>query len=143
MSEIEASFLKSRKAEHSCYSWPKWVGVSASSLIDGEREDTRLQTLSLGGPSCIILFQGNKARIQNECRVQTGYKMYIYGGAGVAQSVQHLTLDLGLGHGLRVVGSNLTLGSTLSGESAWDFLSLPLPLPPLSLCLSLSWINKS
>ena len=34
------------------------------------------------------------------------------------QSVEHLTLDFGSGHGLRVVGSSPASGSLLSTESA-------------------------
>ena len=39
-------------------------------------------------------------------------------GAWVAQLVEHLTLDFGLGHDPRVVGLSLTLGSALSVEPA-------------------------
>jgi len=38
--------------------------------------------------------------------------------AWVAQSVKHLTLDLGSGHDLRVMGSSPASGSALDGESA-------------------------
>ena len=54
----------------------------------------------------------------------------------MAQSVKWPTLDFSSDHGLRVVGSNPTLGSVLSMEPAWDSLSLSpaLPLTPL-MCL--------
>ena len=53
------------------------------------------------------------------------------GGAGVAQSVKHLTLDFGYGH-------DLTVGATEPGvrlcaggaEPAWESLSLSLCAPP-------------
>ena len=38
-------------------------------------------------------------------------------GAWVAQLVKHLTLDLGSGHDLRVVGLSLATGFVFSGES--------------------------
>ena len=38
--------------------------------------------------------------------------------------IQHLTLDFGLGHDLRVVGLSPMLGSMLGVEPAWDSLSL-------------------
>ena len=50
-------------------------------------------------------------------------------GALVAYSVKHLTLDLGSGHDLRVVRLSSVMGSALGVESAWDSLSLSLPLP--------------
>jgi len=56
----------------------------------------------------------------------------------VAQSVKHLTLDLGSGHDLRVLVSSPTSGSVLSGESACDLSPSPSALPPghaLSLSL--------
>ena len=46
----------------------------------------------------------------------------------MAQSVECLTLDFGLGRDLRVVKLSPVLGSTLSGESARDSLSLSLSL---------------
>jgi len=61
-------------------------------------------------------------------------------GAWVTQLVKHPTLGFGLGHDLKVVRSSPTSGYALSGESAGDSLSLPLPLPPCTL--SLSQINK-
>ena len=39
-------------------------------------------------------------------------------GAWVAQSVKHLTLDFGSGHGPGVMGSNPVSGSMLGVESA-------------------------
>lgn len=36
----------------------------------------------------------------------------------MALSVKHLSLDLGSGHGLRVLGSDSELGAMLSGELA-------------------------
>ena len=48
----------------------------------------------------------------------------------MAQSVEHLTLDIGSNIDLRV-----PLGSVLSGESASFLLPLPLPLPLLALSL--------
>ena len=48
----------------------------------------------------------------------TPYKMNDLRGTWVAQSVEHLTLDLGSGHDPRVVGSSPTLGSTLTVEPA-------------------------
>ena len=48
----------------------------------------------------------------------------------VAQSVEHLTLDVSSGHDLRVLRSSLTLGSMLG--MAWsllEILCLPLSLP--------------
>ena len=50
----------------------------------------------------------------------------------MAQSVERLTLDSGSGHDPKVVGSKPVLGSALSVETAWDSLSLPLPLTPLA-----------
>ena len=40
------------------------------------------------------------------------------GDAWVVQSVEHLTLDFGSGHDMRVVGLNPVLGSMLSVEPA-------------------------
>ena len=52
----------------------------------------------------------------------------------MAQLVEHLTVGFGLGHDLRVGGSRPTVGSTISGESAGDSLSLSLtPTRMLSL----------
>ena len=63
-------------------------------------------------------------------------------GAWVAQSVEHLTLDFGSGHDLRVVRSSPLSGSMLGVESAWDSLfSFSFATP--SVCMySLSQINK-
>jgi len=47
----------------------------------------------------------------------------------VAQSVEHLTLDFGSCHDLRVVRSSPASGSALSMEPAWDSLS-PFPSAP-------------
>ena len=64
-------------------------------------------------------------------------------GAWLAQSVEHLTLDLG------VMGSSPTLGSGMTAQSlepALDSVSLSGSAPPLlMLCLSLSLskINKN
>ena len=46
----------------------------------------------------------------------------------MAQLVKRPTLDFGSGQDLKVVGSSPTLGSTLSGESAYDSISLTLPV---------------
>ena len=46
----------------------------------------------------------------------------------MAQSVKHLTLDFSSGWDLRVVRWNLTWGSVLDMEPAWDSLS-PLSTP--------------
>jgi len=60
-------------------------------------------------------------------------------GAWVAQSVRHRTLGFGPGHDLRGMGASLVWGSVLGGESAWDSLALPLPLPCMRVhALSLS-----
>ena len=48
----------------------------------------------------------------------------------MAQSVEGLTLDFGAGHDPRVVGLSLALGPALSVGSAYDSLSLSLPLLP-------------
>ena len=57
----------------------------------------------------------------------------------MAQLVEHLTLDFGSGHYLRVVRSSPELGSVLSVEPAWDSLSLSLSLPlPTTYMFSLS-----
>jgi len=61
-------------------------------------------------------------------------KMWYIGGTWVAQSVNHLTLDFGSGRDLRVMGLSPTLGSVLSGESAY-------PSPPAH-AFSLSKINN-
>ena len=58
------------------------------------------------------------------------------GGAWVAQSVGSLTLDFGLGHDLGVVGWSPTLGSVISGVSAFLTLSLSLCPSPCSCSLS-------
>ena len=47
-------------------------------------------------------------------------------GAWVAQSVEHLTLDLGSGHGPRIVESSPVSGSILGMEPAWNSFSLSL-----------------
>ena len=52
----------------------------------------------------------------------------IFGGAWVAQSVKHLTLDFGSGHDLRVMRLSPSLGSTLGMESAYIIFPL-LPSP--------------
>ena len=70
------------------------------------------------------------------------YVIYIdknYGGPWVAQSVKHPTLGFGSGHDLRVCGFEPCAWLCAdSAGPAWDslFLSLSLPLPPLSLSLS-------
>ena len=58
------------------------------------------------------------------------------GGHLVGQLVERLTLGFSSGHNLRVLGSSLTLGSLLQGESAGDFF-LSLCLSPHSLSFSL------
>ena len=60
-------------------------------------------------------------------------------GAWVAQLVGHPTFDRGSGHDLIVPGFEPGVGlCTDSAESAWDSLSLFLPLPAHILSLSLS-----
>ena len=57
------------------------------------------------------------------------------GGTWVAQSVEHPTVDLGSGHDLTVPESSPKSCSGLcaySWEPAWDSLSLPLSVLPLS-----------
>ena len=68
----------------------------------------------------------------------------------MAQSVKHLTLDLGSGHDLMVCGIKPHVGLCTDGSEPVAILSLPLSLfapswLPLSLSLSLSLslkINK-
>ena len=56
----------------------------------------------------------------------------------MALSVEHLTLDFDSSHDLRVMGCSPMSGSVLSGESAWDSLSLPsLAAPPPTRSLPL------
>ena len=50
-------------------------------------------------------------------------KLNYFGGAWVAQSVKHLTLDFNSGHDLGVVGSSPMLGSMLGMAPAWDSFS--------------------
>lgn len=65
------------------------------------------------------------------------------GHAWVAQWVEHPTLGFGSGPDLRVMGSNLAWGSTLSMESLLVLLPLLLSLSlSLSFTLYLSKINK-
>ena len=65
-------------------------------------------------------------------------------GTCVAQSVEHLTLDLGAGHDPRVVGSSPVSGSVLRVAPVYDSLSLPLPLPHWHMCsLSVSKSKKT
>ena len=53
-------------------------------------------------------------------------------GTWVAQSVQHLALDFGLGHDLTVHEIEPCVGLCADNkEPAWDSLSLSLPLPCL------------
>ena len=61
-------------------------------------------------------------------------------GAWVAQSVKHLALDFGSGHGLTVCEFKPRMGLRAdSAEPASDSFSLPLSLPLPFLCsLSLS-----
>ena len=57
------------------------------------------------------------------------------GGAWVAQSVEHLSLDFGSGHDLTVCDIEPHVGLCAdSAEPAWDSLSAS---PPLALALSL------
>ena len=58
----------------------------------------------------------------------------------MAQSVERLTLDFGLGHDPRVVGSSPAFGSVLGVEPAWDSLSVSVSLS-LSLSLTLSFLH--
>ena len=61
-------------------------------------------------------------------------------GSRVAQSVKHLTLDLGSGHGLAVRGFKAHIGLSVDGaEAAWGPVSPSLwPSPACALSLSLS-----
>jgi len=68
------------------------------------------------------------------------FKRKIFEGRWVAQSFKHPTLDFSPGPDLRVMRSSPELGSALSGESAWDSLSL-CP-SPCSYTLSFSKINN-
>ena len=67
------------------------------------------------------------------------YKNKLGWGAWVAQSVEHLTLDFGSDHDLKVVGWSLRMGPQSVGNlpDSQLFLS-PLPLPCLTLTHSLS-----
>ena len=58
------------------------------------------------------------------------------GGARGAQSVEHPTLDVGLGHALeaREVEPHVRLGAD-SAEPVWDSLSLPLSHSCMSTCM--------
>ena len=61
----------------------------------------------------------------------------------MAQSVERLTLDFGLGHDPRVVGSSPAFGSVLGVEPAWDSLSVSVSHSVLSpLAFSLSFKRK-
>ena len=62
------------------------------------------------------------------------------GGASVAQQVKHLPLGFGSGHDLTIHGFKPLIGLYADGrEPAWDSLSLPLSVSPLSAhVLSLS-----
>ena len=53
----------------------------------------------------------------------------IFWGTWVAQLVKRLTHGFSSGHDLRVVRLSPVLGSTITGESAWDSLPLLLPRP--------------
>ena len=54
----------------------------------------------------------------------------LFGGAWVAQSVKHLTLDFGSGMILRFVGSSPCVMLCVDNvEPAWDSLSISLSLP--------------
>ena len=64
---------------------------------------------------------------------QAASKMYME-GTWVAQSVECMTLDLGSGHDLRVVGSSPVSGSTLSMDV--DSLSLSPSTPSPAHMLS-------
>jgi len=55
-----------------------------------------------------------------------------YGGTSVAPTVKPPTLDFGSGRDLTVEGSNPGSDSARS-QSLLEILSLPLPLPPLTL----------
>ena len=70
------------------------------------------------------------------------YKNIGVWGAWVAQSVKHLTLDLGSGHDLMVHEFEPHIGLCADGsEPTWECLSLSLSLC-LSLSLSLSLSQK-
>lgn len=65
-------------------------------------------------------------------------------GRLVAQSVKYLTVALGSGHDLLVMGSSPTLGYTLSRKSAQDSLPLSSSAPsPSTREVPISQINKS
>ena len=66
----------------------------------------------------------------------------IHRGTWVAQSVRHLILDFGSGHGLRVLGSSLELGSVLSAVCLGSSLLLPLP-PSTPICTCVSVLSLS
>ena len=55
---------------------------------------------------------------QNVLYAQNGILFIKLRGAWVAQLVEHLTLDFGSGHDLRVMGSSPVLGSVLSVQTA-------------------------
>ena len=64
-------------------------------------------------------------------------------GTWVPQLVERPTLDFGSGRDPRVVGLGPVLGSVLSVEPVWNFLSLSVPLCPACVhALSLSQTNK-
>ena len=64
-------------------------------------------------------------------------------GTWVAQSVEHLTLDLGSGHDLTICGIEPHVGLCAdSMEPTWDSVSPSLSAPPL-LVLSLSKKKKN
>ena len=67
-------------------------------------------------------------------------KMGIDRGTWVTQLVKCPTLGFGSGYDL--MRSKTPLGLTLRRVSAWDSLSLPLPLPLFPVMLFLSQINK-
>ena len=103
---------------------------------------------------CSLIIMGNHPRKVKFCfsfvdcwlklkkRKQTGLR-----GAWAAQSVKHLALDFGSGHGLSVCEFEPHIGLWLYGVclgfSVSPSFSAPPPLAPLSLSLSLSLrINK-
>ena len=53
--------------------------------------------------------------------------------AWVAQSVNHLTLDFGSGHDLRVMRLSPAVVFVLGMEPTWDLLPLFLPFPHLKM----------
>lgn len=89
------------------------------------------------------MYFGKKINWVEECQLLT--LNWVSGGAWVAQSVKHPTLDFSSGHDFVVHEIKPSIGLCFdSTEPAWDSLSPPLSaLPPLTFFPSLSKkINK-